>query len=365
MDLHFIYLGRALPYYGPAALALARRFSGVNISLIGPAAMETSARRGRIEFVALEEFYDSNSFSEARARLSQSVAFRDGFWVKTLERFFVLEQFMAQGAFKAVLHAELDQLLFRVDVLAAALESDSRRGVFVPFHNSSAAVASVFYCNNLESLSALNEYSRVMPTFPHEMAMLAQWSSSGRRDAFALPTMATAMQVGEIRLPVSGPTESELGGVVDAAQLGQWVAGIEPRNVPLPKSHRNKFVDQPGDMLLSRRQLESLTFGFEEPTGLLYCTTDTGETHRVYNLHLHSKIHASLAKGDSPPTALVDLANSRTPQRIRGTLALRTKYFTTDRMWPAISHPTRTLRAVGRRARTFATRRAKGSITAL
>jgi|GEM_PF-1788876 len=363
MDLHFIYLGRALPYYGPAALALARRFSGVNISLIGPAAMEASARRERIEFVALEEFYDSNSFSEARARLSQSVAFRDGFWVKTLERFFVLEQFMAQGAFKAVLHAELDQLLFRVDVLAAALESDSRRGVFVPFHNSNAAVASVFYCNSLESLSALNEYSRVMPSFPHEMAMLAQWSVSGRQDAFALPTIATAMQAGEMRLPVLGPTESELGGVVDAAQLGQWVAGIEPRNVPLPKSHRNKFVDPPGAMLLSKRQLESLTFGFEEPTGFLYCTTDAGETHRIFNLHLHSKIHSYLARRGSPATALVDLANSRKPLRIRGTFALRAKYFTTDRIWPAISDPPRTLRAVGRRARTFPTRGAKRTST--
>lgn len=365
MDLHFIYLGRALPYYGSAALELARRFAGVNISLIGPAAMESSARREQIEFVALEDFYDSNSFSAARARLSQPAVFRDGFWVKTLERFFVLEQFMAQAKLKAVLHAELDQLMFRVDALAAALESESRRGVFVPYHNSSAAVASVLYCNNLESLSALNEYSSETTSFPHEMALLAKWGSSGRQDAFALPTMATAMQVTEMRLPVSGPTESDLGGVVDAAQLGQWVAGIEPRNVPFPKSHRNKFVDPPSDMLLSRKQLESLKFGFEEPTGLLYCTTDTGETHRVYNLHLHSKIHSYLANRDSPATALVDLANSRTPQRIRGTLALRTKYFTTDRMWPAISHPSRTLRAVGRQARTFATRRAKGSITAL
>jgi hypothetical protein len=49
-----------------------------------------------------------------------------------------------------------------------------------------------------------------------------------------------------------------VAGLVDAAQLGQWIAGIDPRNISPRQIPRTKFVDAPAMHLLSRETIENI-----------------------------------------------------------------------------------------------------------
>jgi hypothetical protein len=200
---------------------------------------------------------------------------------------------------QSIFHAELDQLLFRTDQLLTKLDVKDERYLFFPFHNQKSAVASIFYCNNHDALRSLLDFSCKGDIFPNEMALIATWAVQNPTRAFALPTMDSLVNKGARSLPRMNEVleANDIGGVVDAAQLGQWIGGIDPRNVPIRDVPMTKFVDAPGEMLLSHNQLSQLKFNLSNDGSL---NGKFGELFsvRIYNLHIHSKVHKWLLHSD-------------------------------------------------------------------
>lgn len=325
MDSHeevlFVYLGDSLPRYARASLELASEFSGLGVHLIGSAKFEPFAHRAKARFTAIEDFYDPSEAAGAFHRLEFSHSFRAGFWLRALERLFVLEQYMAREGLDSAFHAELDQLLFRTDILVSRLRTLPERGLFLPFHHSSAAVASVLYCNSRSVLRELLQAAGDGDKFPNEMALIAGWAESTPNRVHALPTLASLIISGSPMLPsgVQPVSATALGGVVDAAQLGQWVAGIDPRNVPIGERPRTKFADAPSPALLSRTQLAHLQFSFSRAQGTLMCRYAESNTVQLFNLHIHAKIHRSLTRSADALERLFQDANSPSAATLPGT----------------------------------------------
>lgn len=270
----------------------------MKIHLIGNSSLQKNVPKNDVDFTAIEDFYDGDRFWMARKNIMLDHSFREGLFLKSLERFFVLEQFMQMNKMESIFHAELDQLLFRTDQLVNNLDNTKRHGIFIPFHTSDTAVASVFYCNNQESLLSLLEFSCSGGEYPHEMALISNWAAKNRNEVFALPTLASLISNKKriSSLPIDVLQASEVGGIVDAAQIGQWIGGIDPRNVPIGVVPRTKFVDKADEMLLSREQLIMTRFRINKDSGNLVCNYDGPSAVNLYNLHLHSKIHSSLVK---------------------------------------------------------------------
>jgi hypothetical protein len=318
-EVNFVYLGEDLPNYGLASIELASRYSGLNIRLIGNASMARSLRNSPAKFTAVEDFYDEKEFKEASRRLTSPHSGRKGFWLKTLERFFVLSQFMAVEKIDSIFHAELDQLLFRVDFLLSRLDEEKQPGLYLPFQTSDQAVASLFYCNSQEALRSLLDFSTKAETFPSEMILIANWAKENPEQVFSLPTMASIVNSSP-SFPISQLVlnSNQIGGVVDAAQLGQWVAGIDPRNVPVGELPLTKFADEPKESMLTSRQLEQIKYNFNPLDGFL--TVNFGhEIHtKLFNLHIHSKIHSHLLRSDSSLDRIFSQANQILPTLIPG-----------------------------------------------
>ena len=99
-------------------------------------------------------------------------------------------------------------------------------------------------------------------SFNNEMDLLARWSKTNPTSAFALPTLATEILGRNFIIPenIKCLKAQDIDGIVDAAQLGQWVAGIDPRNVPISEHPTSKFVDQDAPSHLNRNLLEELKF---------------------------------------------------------------------------------------------------------
>ncbi len=319
-----MYLGNSLPGYIPASLSLAQESSGLSLELLVSGRLARNVRRTGIDVIDVEDFYDPGNFTAAAQRIDQSSKFRNGFWQRTLERFFVLDQYVASTGREELLHAELDQVLFRIDHLADALLAGDRRGMFLPFHDPERAIASILFCNDTNVLRSFVDFTTTCSVFTSEMAMLAAWARAQTTRAqtsgvWALPTPATlscagpAWGIGENQTPIV--SHDVVAGLVDGAQLGQWVAGIDPRNAPLLRYPRTHFVDAPDQALLSRSQLAQMRLFLDEESGELTCQLGSrGSSFRLYNLHIHSKIHSWLQR---EPGNLVRILNWSADARSR------------------------------------------------
>jgi hypothetical protein len=346
-NLYFIYLGSKLPDYALASLRLAKEFSGLSPHLIANASLERSIPRSLVEFTSVEDFYSSEAFSDASKYILSAHEFRNGFWLRSFERLFVLEQFARQSGETKIMHAELDQLLFRVDVLAKKLTETPERGIFAPFHNEDAALGSLLYVNDIPSLSALVDSSLWGRTFFNEMELLAWWARNNPQRARAFSTPASLFRPAAVEnlRPVETLSHLKAGGLIDAAQLGQWVGGIDPRNIPLTEGPYNHFVDAEHPMLLSRSELLSLRMRLDTGAGFLTLESPNSKPVNLYNLHLHSKEHKFLARTPGNLLKLIESSNLSQPSALPGARNRQIWVHLTDAVQHALLNPDKAIAA--------------------
>ena len=281
--------------------------------------------------------------------------------MKSLERFFVLEQYIRSKKQETIFHAELDQLLFRSDLLVSKLDRFDNRGLYLPFHSSKAAVASIFYCNSHESLRSLLNYASSGPIFPNEMALISDWVLKNPDKAFALPVLSSLVNhhfdssINKTKVLKA----NDVGGVIDAAQLGQWVAGIDPILVPLNKVPMNKYIDNEmsTDLLLSKNQLSQLKFELKTDTGYLVCKYSQNLSVNVYNLHIHSKIHKSIFNHDLEMSNLFWRVNQNYSSAVPGTRWRQINQNTIQRLKFIFKNPEKIIRSSRKNVNIFLKRR--------
>jgi hypothetical protein len=326
--IYFVYLGYPLPKYAISSIKLAKQFSGMKVDLLSSHKNNKFIKSSFVNFTALEDFYDEKNFDISK-KLLNNQKYRNNFWSKTIERFFVLEQFVKLKKISSFIHAELDQLLFGLNQLVSNIEKINKSGIFVPFHSDQSAVASIFYCNNISAFNSLIMAAKNGIPYRNEMELIAQWGKNNPNLIIALPTMASWILGPNIATPknVIELLPINLGGVVDAAQIGQWVAGIDPRNISINKIPRTKFVDTYREYLLSKKHLEKFKFNFDFEKKKLDIIFDNTSKIRIFNLHIHSKIHQFFLESKLSLTKLFELANLDQPTSFRCSRNIQIKNF--------------------------------------
>ena len=324
----FVYLGAALPAYATAALKLTRLHSGLHPHLIASSAALKFLPKGIAETTPTEDFYDSSPFVDLKSQVISPHSFRDGFWLKSFERLLVLEQFMRTSKIRSLFHSELDQLLFRVDLLVGNLHHLKPPAISLPFHNSTSAIASIMHVNDCSPLSEVIEFAKSTKPFMNEMELLARWASGNPEKIRALPTLANVLlpESSKLILPVATLDTSITGGISDAAQVGQWIAGADARNLDLSERPLNHFVAPASEMLLSREHLASTRFLFDQDSGSLQAETQDGQLFTVYNLHIHSKAHSWIHSRSQNLSVLIDRANEVAASSVPGVRVAQWRY---------------------------------------
>lgn len=329
----FIYIGERLPRYGISALNLANKYSGLPVTLIADSQVSKQLRGVKLDFVAIDSFYSNALFEESSSVISSNPFFRNGFWLRTLERFFVLEQYVQFRGLNSFFHAELDQLLFRVDLLIRNLDQLQVKGIFLPFHSKQSAIASIVYCNYVPSLTSFINYversAKRNAQFSNEMEIMATWAKENNDKVFALPTLASTLLDNNEIFPknLSSVNYIACDGMADAAQIGQWIAGVDVRNLTLQQKPYTKFVDQPKAGLLNESLLQDLRLDFDAELGILSFQHKKSLQSKFYNLHIHSKIHKLLDGGNWRMKLLFKISNSASPRVLPGQLLKRNLFW--------------------------------------
>lgn len=310
-EITFVYLGARLPKYAKSALQLAVKNSGLKVTFLGTDSIIKCLKIDGVKIVRVEDFYDPSHFNEIAKIISLPHDFRDGFWLKTLERFFVINQYMKSFSIEKIFHSELDQLLFGCDVLVHKLDNLSYLGIFAPFHGLEKVIGSVFYCNKISALDSFIDFLKNSKSYENEMRLFAEWGKLNPNNIFALPTVNSENLTRDqlASLGIKSFSAEDLGGVVDAAQIGQWVGGEDPRNIPIWLKPKNKCIIKDTENILTEIQLNKLKLEFKSNREVLFSLEEKIST-RLYNLHLHSKIHSWVIKSPKNLKKLIDLNNS-------------------------------------------------------
>jgi hypothetical protein len=142
-------------------------------------------------------------------------SFRDGFWVSTTARFFYLEAVMGTLGLKSVFHIENDIVMYEAFQSIFNTINDNTK-IWMVQDSPNRVVPSILYLPCVSRLRELNEYItntiRDSPTFVNDMQILGQWDAEKKR-----------------LFPIN-PIESNV--VFDGAAIGQYLGGIDTRNLP-------------------------------------------------------------------------------------------------------------------------------------
>ena len=288
--LVFVYLGNRFPKYGFASLSLALQTTPNPLIVLGDSARPKRLPKP-VQWVDTRQFYDSSEFHYFRSESNLPADFRNGFWLHTAERFFVLRQFMQKERLNELFHGELDCLFFSLDQLQAAIEQTAEHGFFFPRETADRGIASLVFINSQRSLDACCSFLTQEAALGNEMDILGSLPHGRESDFFALPTAGTLYRKLSAHEPQdweTTPTDSDL--IVDGAAIGRWVFGLDPRNTR-DRGTRNRIQNHKNAATFDY-PLSQLSFrAHKRPKWSVEVSVDGGRWHRVLVLHVHSKVH--------------------------------------------------------------------------
>jgi hypothetical protein len=299
----FVHLGAALPPWLDDALFQARLVNTCPIYVVAEAAaLNARPLPENMRGLALEEIGVSPKHQAFRRMSFLDRSFRGGFWTYTTERFFALESAMAALGMGAVVHLENDVLLYAgLEELAPKLAALYPR-LAATFDNDQRCVPGFVYVHEIAALSRLTDFLlaalQALRRLPpqqlqgvNDMVLLGEYRARVPGGLALLPVIPAdypaplRSQIGHVAADAGLYARdcAALGMIFDAAALGQYLGGIDPRNHPGPT---RGFINESAlyDPRLLKPRMVSDTDGFRRPV----VETAQGLVP-VGNLHIHAK----------------------------------------------------------------------------
>jgi hypothetical protein len=298
-----IHLGREPPPWLGYALRQLRCFGQGDIHLIAEAdALRSAAIPSAlgVTCTALEAIGVSDKQREFRRLSPLDRNFRDGFWTFTSERFFVIETAMSRLGLAHVVHLENDVMIYRpIDELGKSL-ARVYRAAAATFDNDTRCVPGIVYLPDTAAIGVITDfYLRVL------RKLRASASAAVLNDMSILGALRSHFPHLIEQLPIVPPDYpaplrsaaghtvqdatrysqhfASLGCIFDAAALGQFLGGVDPRNATTPSIGfvNESCVFHPAVL---RPRLVRDASGRRVPV-----VDSPSGTHPVANLHVHSK----------------------------------------------------------------------------
>lgn len=287
MEIVLAYSGHKWPRYLEANLKyLKKAFPSQHVVLLSDNSLFPHRFREYAECISIE--HKSERMYEFFSNLNHSKDFWDGFWFKTIERFFLLESYLSDRPGQSILHLEADVLL--LNNFPFEKFEDLEHGLAFPMISDTQGVASVLFIRDLDSLRDFLTFAygvSITDSTATDMSLLAQYAKHSQ-DVLILPSIPrnyAAPERNSILFKLSQLMEdSKFDCLFDGATYGQYLFGIDPRNNlgnrKLFSTFPNHFVN-PSNLEFNIDGRNS-NLGIKLAGDLDYLTT-------ICCLHIHSK----------------------------------------------------------------------------
>ena len=196
--------------------------------------------------------------------------YRGGFWHAAAERFMAISDYMEHTGFTDIIHIEYDNLVYmNISNLLPVFQKHYKH-IAVPTDSPGRVIPSFMYFRDADSIQhMINFMVDNVPNFTNEMQLLKAYMNAFPERMKALPIARPPFVPGEYANHLD-----EFKCIFDAAALGQYVGGIDPRNKP---GNTEGFINETCVFPADRAGLEwrdGLPWAFGLP---------------VVNLHIHCK----------------------------------------------------------------------------
>lgn len=237
-----------------------------------------------------------------RTKFSGFQDFRDGFWVSTTSRFFYIHALMKLFCVKDLFHIENDIVMYEnfQDILLylqGAIGSGNLDKICMVQDAPGRVIPSVLFFPTSQCLEALTKFIadciESSPVFLNDMDILGRYA-----DKYTFPCDPSVV-----------PAPSPLPLIFDGAAIGQYLGGIDPKNIdpaqfPKLSSHSIRYANPTKGFVNETSTFKPSTCRFVmQPTQLdhmrvpiktltmLYPNKGTKQLQRfsVANAHIHSK----------------------------------------------------------------------------
>lgn len=278
VPLVFFYSGPELPDYCFNALRHALAVWGQKVVLLCD--VDAPKVPPGVLVVNFKHWFKPQALEETIARNKIDPNFRSGFWLATLKRFFVLNQYLEMTKSDTAVHVELDSIIF-VSSEELFCRELPNPGLLVPWNPPQLAVGSFVIVNGRSSLERFVRFAATGRGFSNEMELLTSFLLETTEPGYGLPTIDELMYPPLITSSAKNLlSEKQVGMRFDAARFGQWVFGIDPRNTRGAFS-TNHFVE-PG--------LKQVKAHHDRRSGFpVIRSINRATPSRLANIHVHSK----------------------------------------------------------------------------
>lgn len=230
----------------------------------------------------------------------------NGFWLYTSERFYAIESFLQAMRLENIIHMENDVMLYEsVTKLLPSLEASCPR-IGITMDSDTRCVPGFVFIKDPEALSNMNDFiiKRALRSTKNDMRALAVFMNLGSvGDCSALPVIPPEYRKNYSLVNSEGSiggrswydeSFDSFGGVFDAAALGQFLGGLDPK---ISVGDTRGFISETAVYDARNMGLHWKTEnGLRRPYGSI-----SGIDFPIFNLHIHSK---RLAEFSSVPDGM-------------------------------------------------------------
>jgi hypothetical protein len=238
-----------------------------------------------IHLVPVESLNDSFDF---KRRSTQDKEYRGGFWHHTSARFFVLYEFMARTGVKNVIHIENDVLIYYNCDKVLTVPLFNKPDLYIPFDSYERNIASIVYIPSAIILAQILVHYNYGKNDMYNFSEIRQ--QTDRIQQFPIFVEERALDLSTVdgeRAFVSRGWSHFGGYIFDAAALGQYVGGVDPRNCPgdtrgfVNETCVIKYADE-GTIIWK-------TDGNDDDVKRPFLHRKNQQIVPIFNLHIHSK----------------------------------------------------------------------------
>lgn len=300
-SIAFVHIGSSIPKYTITAIRQARLFNpSCEIYLVAGEKYLRSLNKDcdfsgvNPIFVPIESLTLHRDHIKFRVCSKLDQKYREGFWQYTTERFFFLKALIMDLGLENVFHLENDVMLYTNLRQHLEIFQNAYQGIAATFDNETRVIPGFLYIPGAKSISKLTKFlAKRSFKGENDMTSLARFRSVEKSKFIDnLPIIFPAYTTKYPLLSLEGDCTEEpnlfyknfdkFQSIFDAAAIGQYMGGIDPRNGDFRKGFVNRSCLFNPSYLLFEWQLDEM--GRKVPFALF-----EGQKIKINNLHIHSK----------------------------------------------------------------------------
>lgn len=302
--LIFVYGGK-FPEYGNESVIFNGKHSKKNIILLCNKNQTNFKITNNIKLFDYDEFNDDRLFF--LKKIKKLNKFRSSFWILSIERYFVLLKFVNKLKINSFFHGELDNVFFNLSNVDSKLNKFGRK-FFFPIDNKKG-FGSIVYINSTKILEQFCEYalSQLEKKFYNDMELLFMFSKKFPQHTKFLPTEKSVF----LKKNNNTLDYKFTKGIFDAARIGQYLFGVDPRNIKGNLYNKVIIDDKKVIKKKLKKYYDNCKFYFDNQK---FYFKFYKKKINIFNLHIHSKLIKDIFTKKNYKNILDNINNNRSSQ---------------------------------------------------